>query len=755
MSKLLIANKYGTVISDVQKAMGDATTSAFFRPLYLSMKNSELTEPYRQHVWTYSCVNAIATALKSVPFVIVREGSDSTTKRKNFSARQELQKIRSLPPHLRYKVGIDELISRGFEVVESGDAFETFNRPNPLMTLSQMWEAWAILMNMNGGIFWILDGGEDGAVGETEWPKEIWPWAPEQFEQDIDKDNGNLLGWKFRPSGASKERTLKPHQVLWFRYFNPYETFKGLAPFEVVRRAASQDIKAQSFNEAFFDNGAAPGGFLKIKESISDPNKRKAIMTKFNDEHQGHENAGKWGLVMNDASIEWNPTSHNDMQYLDGRGWNRDETFAGFGVPKMLGSIYEDLQLATALVAEKMFWTNKVIPNMHYIEDVINSRLFNNSRIKETRGLYCLFDISGVEALRADLASKAETADKLCRIGATWNEVNERLQLGFEPKEWGNTWYKPISMVDVTDEDLQGDEGESGKKQDKPEANSANDENKKGSVADAMLSNLVIKTGAFMRAQEKEKRTKMWIERVFRPIEKPFQSKISRYWYELRQEQLRKWNEATKAILRGVPSGDELQNILFDSKQWKDMLKTVSKPFINSAAQYSAEHIADELGTTYWGMEDPRIVAVLDTKMNKIVGITDTFWNHLKSTLTEGINKGENVTELSERIRGSFNNVQKSSRTLTIARTETAQTASTVRNQVMKAEGIEKKEWSDSGDEHVRGDHVILGKTGEQPMNHNYLIDLSRSDGKLLHPSDMSGPADQVINCRCLELPVI
>lgn len=714
---LIIANKYGSVYDAKSlEAIPNVPGNTFLKPMYLNLKKEELTEPYQQHVWTYSCINAKATALKSVPFAIVRYDRSNKA-----AAKSILNRIRSAKVERLYKFGVDFIKREGFEVVEDGAVYNLFNFVNPFMCRAQLFESYMINMHMTGEVFWELLNDKGEYVDINELPTEMYVTSREGFEAIFDDSKTKLVGWKKRVN--NKDVILDLHQVIRFYRYNPYG-FRGLAPFDVVKHAASQDLKAQVFNEAIFDNGGIPGGFIKVKEFLS-ADQRKTLIDGFETRHKGPQNSGKVGLLQNESDYLFNPNTQQDMQYQEGRKWNRDETHAGLGVPKIKNSIYEDLQLATALQADKSFWMDQIIPEGRYIEDVVNSRLFDG-RIKETQGLYCLFDFSNVEALQTNATVMSEVAKTYFSIGWSRNEINERLNLGFDESDYGDVGYLPMSLVPIDQIGIEPDP-------------TTPDEEK------------TIIRHVETKSARKEKLSRLWIARVFTPIEQQFQAKVKKYWFDLRKEQLRLFEEATKSI-KAIPTYDELESILFNSKEWQDKLKKVATPHLQQAAKYSLEDAADLLGIEVWDSDDPRVLRVLDNKINKIVGITDRCWKGVKATLATGIKEGETVELLADRIRSTFNNLASPARTLTIARTETAQIASPVRHVVLTGEGVKRVEWSTAADEAVREDHDVLDGVGPVKIGHNYMDDLGRS-GTLIHPSDPQGPADQVINCRCVELP--
>jgi HK97 family phage portal protein len=712
---MVMVNKYGAITEEkFFNGIPNLPSRVFMKPLLLINEKADLQRPYEQHVWTYSCIKAKSTALKSVPFIFVK--SDKS------NAKTLIDKIRSTPVEKLYKKDQVYIKSEGFDIVENGAVYNLFNKPNPFMSKSQLWESYMILVSLTGEVFWALDNNNK-PIEMGKLPDSIIPYGASAFNLELD-NNKNAIGWKRNKSVGLEEQLYQFNQIIRFYYYNPYSN-RGLAPETVTHKSGSQDLKSQVFSEALFDNGALPGGFIKIKEFL-DPEKVKQLRSGFEDRHKGPTNAGKIGILQNDADYLPNPNTNSDMQFIEGRKWNRDETFAGHGVPKMKASIYEDLQLATALQADKAFWQDQIIPEARYIEEVINAKIFDGS-IKEAQGMYCMFDFSQVEALQTNAGVKSEIAKRYFDMGYGINQINERLGLGFETVAWGDVGYLPAGLVPLSDD-------MSDSKEDPEETDSDKESDKKTIIR---MSN----------ENRKEKILSSWIKNVFKE-ESVFQSKIKKYWFELRVEQLKTFEAATKA----VPSSAELDQILFDNQEWQEKLRKISKPFLYNAAELSIVEASNLLGVKPWTTYDPRVLTILNTKESKISGITDRFWNTLKSNLTDGIRAGETVQELSGRIRQQFNFVSSPARTLTIARTELAQVASPVRHSVLSGEGVTKIEWTTASDENVRDDHTVFGEVGVVKIGHNFMDDVGKM-GTLQYPSDMRGPAEQTINCRCVEIP--
>ena len=79
--------------------------------------------------------------------------------------------------------------------------------------------------------------------------------------------------------------------------------------------------------------------------------------------------------------------------------------------------------------------------------------------------------------------------------------------------------------------------------------------------------------------------------------------------------------------------------------------------------------------------------------------------------------------------------------------TETAVVSSFTQFHTYKSSGITRKQWLTANDEKVRDSHVTCGDEGPVPYDESF-------ENGLMYPSDPSGSADEVINCRCALQPM-
>jgi hypothetical protein len=128
----------------------------------------------------------------------------------------------------------------------------------------------------------------------------------------------------------------------------------------------------------------------------------------------------------------------------------------------------------------------------------------------------------------------------------------------------------------------------------------------------------------------------------------------------------------------------------------------------------------------------------------KITSIAETTRAQIINQVTRGYNEGLGVSAIARIIRDTIPSISMRRGAL-IARTETHGAANFGANAAAIETGLDlRKEWVAAGDERTRLDHA---QADGQIVGMNDAFDVGGS--ALMYPGDPSGPADQVINCRC------
>lgn len=589
-----------------------------------------------------------------------------------------------------------------------------FRQPNPLMpSATELLFATMAFLSLDGECLWVLEYKKE-KPNLTDIPSEIWARSPRGARAIIKNDL--IDEWEFQNEN-NKRFILPSWRVIHFKYFNPYSTYRGLSPLMAQRMIIDQDWRLNQYNLAWLDNAGDPGGLLTTEQDLTE-DQAKGNLRKWNDRHQGASKAGRTALLTHGIKYQQLQISHHEMQFLEQFKWNRDSILAAYKVPKREVAIYEDTNYATARSEDKGYWQKTLIPKMKLIENTLDGTLFR--RIFGD-AFWGEFDLSVIESLREEFNLLVETAGKLFNMGVPFNKINEKLNLGFEALPHGNIGFLPFSLVPAS-----------------------------SAIADAKQAASTEDDKSLSAERLENRALKFWenyIKGHIDPFENRFQKRLSRYFMELRVEQLKLLQEHFGENVKE----EDIPRILFDEQKWKETLKHELRPIYFDITVAAGAQIVNETGGLFqFDALNPRVVRIMETQLIKVTKVTETVRKNLGASIAEGIKASETIDEIARRIRDEFNFSQE--RSTMIARTEVGAATNQARFEAMKQGGIEFHRWLSAGDERVRQppqseyNHAIDGETVALGQ---------RFTNGLTIPNDPEGAPGNVINCRCVTLAAI
>jgi len=133
----------------------------------------------------------------------------------------------------------------------------------------------------------------------------------------------------------------------------------------------------------------------------------------------------------------------------------------------------------------------------------------------------------------------------------------------------------------------------------------------------------------------------------------------------------------------------------------------------------------------------------------KVTGVANTTRKRIANAVARGIGKEESSAQIARRIRDEVEPMSYS-RARTIARTESHQSAMTGQQEAAEVTAEElgltmKKEWMATIDDRTRESHSAAD--GQMvPLDDSFTV----GGADLRYPGDPGGPAEEVINCRCV-----
>lgn len=575
-----------------------------------------------------------------------------------------------------------------------------FESINPWTNKFQFWELNVTYMDLYGDApVWPTDDLTRGV------PSALINIRPSELIELVDKDTKMLEGWEWRPANKKFEED----EIILPKYTNPYNRFRGLSIIGAASSQLDSEWGAIRYNQVFYDNGQAPGSVFSTQEVLDDTAflRLKNELTR----DKGVNNSHKSMLLDGGVKLSNVRPSNRDMEFLNQRNFTREEIGPVlFSVPMHILGLDKDVNRNTAKEQEIGFWKNVLIPLMRNLQEA-----FNHTFLMEY-GYQGMFDITAIDALNNELLIKAESAKTFHDMGVPMNELNRRLNLGFDEDSIPNgdlaNWQISSSMQDTTTRQLE-----------------------KGELPG---------TDIDLKALIKAKRLAQWkqLDNTVTPLMAKTAREVKEYFFQIEKKLLKKLNGLLKAYKREPTEktvGSEMVMNLdefFDDVILIGLLTTGIVEALDSGA----------LTIANFGLPDTSISAYIQQRGTLITGINATARDLTLKKLTETLNiitdQGLSEAKAAELLRAALKDSFKitKARARTIARTEIGTAFTEARTQKAVELGAKEKEWLDSQDNRVRPTHQI--HTEKQAINDTF------SNG-LLYPREPGAPADEVINCRC------
>lgn len=576
--------------------------------------------------------------------------------------------------------------------VISHPAIDLLETPRYGWTWPQWIQAWSTMKDIRGESLVEKNQELNGGVPASLDNRRYTDYQPEYRD-------GKFVGWRI-----GKDRRLRePQEVLFDRNVNPWSDVRGLSPLEAAQISTQTEWSARRFNKRFFDNDATPGGYFRSTGGLT-ATQRAQLKNELIEARKGSDNAHSWVLLEGDTEIQATGISQRDAQFIEQFSLTLHDVCAVYGVDPAIIGFEKESKYASAKEARRYLWTDVIIPAAHDIEAVLNRQLLNEHNLE------IAFDFSQVEALQDNLNQTVEAAGKLWEMGVPFNMINERLGLGFEPVPNGDE-PKPAAQ--------------------QPFMLDAKPESTKGAVIGPEVGE------GFVDNDEARKAVNHLIWKAANDdvakLVSGLNRKLKRYFFDVKKKLERQIKSVEKAI-----DPEAIDNALTFQK-----MASIILDFLTQSGMIGWKQITGETP-----MEPPQAVLnMVAERAGKIKDITDNARAEVRNIVTEAIEEGLSEVDmakvLEERLGHAIDNLQ--SRSRTIARTEVHTAHSESRFEAMKDSEPVAKRWVAAPD--ARDTHLENESRGVVDFDASY-------NGGIQYPLDPSGPAGEVINCRCVLVPI-
>lgn len=621
---------------------------------------------------------------------------------------------------------------------------------NPFETSRDLKAKTSAYLDLTGNCFWFFDN----YIGNT--PYEIWVPRP-SFVRIIPDKKKFIKGYEYWPLGYQKgqPRIFEPEKVLHFKTFNPVDQYYGAPPLLSGSTELATDFYAGEYQINFFKHGAVPSKTFKLKGFTEE--KLKEWLEKWWNKYGGVSMSHQTAFITEDMEeVSTGPTM-KDMEFNILRKFTREVILGLYRVPPMLAGIFEYANYANSREQRKLFWQDGIIPRLNQLKVVLDQILIPRFE-KNPQDFFFEWDLSNVEALQETSEERNRNAVLLYNAGlAKLNEARGMVNL--LPVDEKENTFKPIAPSLF---DLPPDNPDSLKKileapsfERIPERALIKANGGKNQIQ-FKIGNTIFKTESLEIAGGDEKvsanKTEM-LDTLWKKMdvrlqgqEQLFLKDLQSFFAKQKKRVLKRFDEEYPSEKAPRPLSEQTLEIIFKRiEEDKEIKKAILQRFeliMEFAGQVASEDVGAFIDLN---LANPRVEGFMQLKEALAVIINDTTSESIRLRILNAIEKGMSTKDLRDDLVGLFGDISEG-RALNIAQTETTGAYNFGTLEAWKQSGVvQKKWWLSARDLKVRQSHLDMETaTIDNPIP----IDSYFANG-LMFPGDQSGPAEEVINCRC------
>jgi hypothetical protein len=189
---------------------------------------------------------------------------------------------------------------------------------------------------------------------------------------------------------------------------------------------------------------------------------------------------------------------------------------------------------------------------------------------------------------------------------------------------------------------------------------------------------------------------------------------------------------------------------LFDLREEITALKGILEPQILQVVLDGFEQgLARVEAEGVFNRQSPSVQNTITDLFRKIESVPQTARGRLRDTITESLDVNATVSQMTRSVRGLYDDMTES-KAREIAQTTGTGGWESGQLEAWDTAGIKGKQWLYQRDDRVRSSHVEADQQ-KRALNRPFEV----GGAELMHPADPSGPADEVVRCRCTMLPLI
>jgi HK97 family phage portal protein len=513
------------------------------------------------------------------------------------------------------------------------------------------------------------------------------------------------------------EEVYEQEDVIHIQQPDPGSDTYGLATLRAAGRAVDTGNAIHEAQKTSMDQVVRPSGLL-----TGDMGKEvyEALKADIAANKAGAKNVGKVLIARSNLKFQPFMLTPAEVDYIQSLRLSNDEIAAAMEVdPVLLGT--KDAKYANKREARVFLEETCVIPRLIDSRDTWNLQMIPRMGLND--GSFLDFDLSktatSVDRRRANAEEAKIYAEKLF---AAPRAINRLLDLGFDDEDLPESALVPLNLVPISEAET-------------------------------------------FEASEQEKS---------RTVDLETSTQIARYW-RIKDEQKKRFEHALatkirdvlieegKRVLSAFASGERDLDEVIDGMS--SLYRQVFRAGYASTIEFFGEAIAEELSEKKiprarmdlrFSFEpgSPEIISFLDeTVIKDVVDVLDSTKRSIRKVVSSGLAQSKTMDDIAMLLQGQYrrwygvdpelafdrSRAFKISRTIVHSGAGYGQNQAAAQSRIVIGHG-----WITSLDGRERDSHAAIH--GERkPFGQAY------SNG-LMYPGDPSGPAEEVIQCRCNEI---
>jgi HK97 family phage portal protein len=314
------------------------------------------------------------------------------------------------------------------------------SQPNPFQTSYSFWHRVIVSLLSDGNAFIYTQRNDRGDIIALYCihPQAVWI------------QEGPMGDDRYEVNGVANQ--LDRTQILHIPAFAVPGRSRGLSPLDMAREAIGLGLTAEEYGARFFAQGTTMAGVIE-HPGTPRPDEARLLRDMFKKTHAGVKNSHSVGVLTGGASFKPITLSPEQAQFLETRRFQKTEIALLYRVPAYLVDSSVTSTWGSGIEEQNKFFVDQTLmPWIVRIEQAVSTFLLPGSQ-------YIKFNL--------DSRLRAKTKDRYLAYKEAINngfmnadEIRALEDMDPLPDGLGQTFYMPLNLSDVAEEEEEEQEAE-------------------------------------------------------------------------------------------------------------------------------------------------------------------------------------------------------------------------------------------------------------------------------------------------------